>query len=187
MTEIIEWSKNGDTPVSVLPGEDIGKDGKIWTHLTMPDNQIARDACGWVQVEHPSFDPLTEMLEWVKGDEETPGYYNVVPKPLTPPPPPPPPVVKVSHKEFLDLLTTAEQIKLKGAQKQLASQTAAEYAASGNLIFKLFSVAMDQFEKSSMIELTHPQTIAAIKQIMVPMGILTNARADQILANVKPT
>jgi len=179
----MEWSKHGAYPVSVLPDKDIGSAGRIWTHLA--NNPEGREACGWLLVTEPEYDPYTEMLVWVTGDVTTPGYYSVEPKPANPVTPKP--QYFITQKELMDLFTTTEQTKIKIEQKTVDEMTAAQFSQPQSMVYQLFSVAMDQFERSKAIELHNPQTIAAIKQIFVLLGIITSARADQILSNTPPT
>lgn len=152
----------------------------MWSHLAI--NEQGREATGWqIAPDEPAFDPETERLDWQDGD------WVVRELADDPPPVVDPALMRVTHKQFLDLLTLQEQIKLKAVQKTVDKQTSAEFVAPGNAPLQAFSVSMDMFEKSTMIELNHPQTQYAIYNIMVPLGIFTAPRAAQILSNSPPS
>lgn len=178
------WSKAGKQPVSNLPEFDISPDGRRWTHLAT--NSAGREACGWVEITTPDYDPSTQMLVWVEGTSQQPGYYEVEALPANPPPPVYVPIT-ITQKELMDLFTASEQIKIKVAQKTVEQMSVADFAAPTSLGFQLFSIAMDQFSRSKAIEVNNPQTIAAIKEVFVALGIVTPARANAVLAMTPPT
>lgn len=174
-----KYTKNGSYPVGVqdLPAFDVDDTGKIYTHLAV--NADSRTATGWeVAPPEPIFDPETEKLVWNDVDWEIVDLSSL--------PALPQPVLAVTHKELLDLLTISEQIKFKAMRKFVDALSATDFVLPQNLLYQLFSVTMDQFDKSTNIQLTHAQTIAAFNSVFVPLNIITAPRAAQVLSRIPP-
>lgn len=174
-----KYTKNGSYPVdaSGLPTSDVEEGtGKIWTHLA--NNPQGRAATGWkIAPEEPPYDEETERLTWdgkawvviELADEPAPELF-----------------VEVTHKEFRDLLTIQEKIKIKGMRKRVDAMDEESFLAEENMIYQLFDAAMDDFDKSQKIQLTNPQTIAALHGIFVPLSLLTTERANMVLSRIAP-
>lgn len=171
------YSKNGAYPViaSALPKQDFDANGKIWTHLAA--NTAGRVATGWVDVVAPDYDPQTEILSW---DGNT---LTVAVKP-----PEPESIINytVSHKEFLDLLTASEKIAIKAMRKRVEALTEAEFLDPVNIAYQMFDLVMEEFDKSTAIQLSHPQTQSAFNNVLIPLGILEAHRPNEITNRLVP-
>lgn len=169
------YRKNMGVP-QVLPAEDYDDNGDKWTNLLK--NELGRTLCGYTKAPpYPvSYNPDLHNVFWEPETES----WRVEDKP----PPIIEPVLRITHKQFLDLMTMEEQVKMRIKRKELDALTASEYAAS--LQWQAFSILLDQFDKSMMIELDNAQTIIGFNNILVPMGIFTAPRAARVLAGLPP-
>lgn len=179
------YSKNNAYPIRAdqLPEVEASPDGRLWTHLV--DNEDGLIACGYVAVvDPPTHDPNLQELRWVEGEWVVSNIPTPEPTPI---------VIEVSHKEFSDLLTFTERTRITGIEKKIAAQTEAEFLAPQNLLYQYFNDVNSQFTKASRIQLTHPDTINAINNVLLPLQIFDGAtpeiraaRAARVLANLPP-
>jgi hypothetical protein len=167
------WRK-GNSPPTELPYRDYGPDldGNIVPWDNLLNNTEGRAACDWQPApDYPNYDSNLQYPEW----HELGGWIiKDKPSPAAPKP-------IVSHKEFLDLLTFQEQVLFAYLQKQVEVMTPQEFGT--NIIAQMVTVAISNFNASEKVELTNPQTIRFVNQLLVPAGILTQERANQVLAN----
>lgn len=169
------WRKDGGVPAPIPYSED-DADGNRYDNLA--NNPAGQAALKYVKApDYPNHDVNTKHCVWDTEIE----FWVVADKPPEPVVP-----IKITHKEFLDLMTFEEIVLWKVKEKELAEMKANLFAI--NPLFQKFAVMKENFEKSLMIELNNPQTMYGVMNVMVPMGILaTTQRAQQLLANIKPT
>ncbi len=85
-----------------------------------------------------------------------------------------------------ELLTPAELLAYNKAKRDVAALTAADYGNPAKALLVQAEILLDYMEDATAIELDNPKTIMGVSQLMVALGILTPARAAQVLANEEP-
>ncbi|WP_295170123.1 hypothetical protein [uncultured Brevundimonas sp.] len=85
-----------------------------------------------------------------------------------------------------ELLTLAELLAYNKAKRDVAALTAADYGNPAKALLVQAEILLDYMEDATAIELDNPKTIMGVSQLMVALGILTSARAAQVLANEEP-
>ena len=120
--------------------------------------------------------------QWVADGNPKADWWVLIPDPPTPnaswdgtqwvvPPPPPPP--PLSRLGFLSRFTDQELVNI-----EVARQTAASVTDRATL-----TVLKESWMAANDIDVTDPRTIQGVG-ILVQAGLLTQARADEILAPV---
>jgi hypothetical protein len=100
----------------------------------------------------------------------------------TPPSAPPPEVRKVGKIDFIRLFTPAEEEAFDLASLRANALTPDNFGAPENAGLRALRSFLRRYDPLDVIELTHPETIAGMG-LLVALGILTQARADEILAH----
>lgn len=150
-----------------LPSTDIGSPGPLPKDLIGLKDQSLADL-GWT-------DPALGYRGF--------GFFPV-PDPVVQPPAK---VVRVSKIDFSRLLTLPERAALLGLRKQIAAMSPAEFADPVNTAFVQAAIMFESFDlPAEFIELTHPDTVAAVGTLMVALGVITSKRATEILAGQAP-
>lgn len=85
-----------------------------------------------------------------------------------------------------ELLTPAELLAYNKAKRDVAALTAADYGDPAKALLVQAEILLDYMEDATAIELDNPKTVMGVSQLMVALGILTPARAAQVLANEEP-
>lgn len=98
-------------------------------------------------------------------------------------------VVRVDKVRFKNvLLTTAELAAFNRATKTVAAVLSdpAAYDDPANALHVQAEMLLDYLADISVIELNHPKTVQGVSEVLVGLGVLTAARAAQVLANESP-
>lgn len=102
------------------------------------------------------------------------------------PPPPKGPPLRVSKADFQRLLTPGERYGLNQLRKTIAALPPAEYADPANALLVAAEDVMFAFEQpAEFIELDHPDTAMGLA-LLSYLGILTETRIAQVIANQPP-
>ncbi len=169
------YRKNGGTP-GPLPYRDVDDNGEVWTNLL--NNEYGRTQCGYTPAPpYPNgYNSDTKNVFW---EPETESWrLEDKPAPAVEAP------LRITHKQMLDLMTASEQVILRIKRKELDALSVETYSTSPQ--WQAFSLLLDSFDKSLMIELDNPQTIYGFNSILVPMGVFTPERATRILSGLPP-
>lgn len=157
-----------------VPNEDRDADGVLYSGLsTWPEG---RAATGWIEEPPtPSFDPVTHQRVW-NSSERT---WEVEPIPASPA------IVRVTKADFSRLFTMEQRIKLEAledAAKAADLSDPGQAATFGpvRVMFRAFTLPAE------FIELDHPETIAAVSQLLVGAGVVNASEATRILSGVYP-
>lgn len=104
-----------------------------------------------------------------------------------PDPEPEPEPVRVTKIGFSRLFTQAERLAMLALRKQIGELTAEALVDPANLALAQAAAMFESFDlPAEFIELDHPDTIAAVGALLVGLGVLTEARAEAVLANTPP-
>lgn len=171
------YRKDGGAP-QALPAIDYDAAGQPWTDLA--SNAEGRAACGWTLAPaQPSYDPSTEEVVWVDGAWEV--------RALPPAPEPALQPIRVTKIDFSRLFTLSERAALNAAKATIRAMTPTDYADPAKEPLVQLEIVVESFDlPAEFIELDHPDTVIAVGTVLVNAGILTPARAAEVLANTPP-
>lgn len=174
------WHKSDGRAPGDLPEFAYDADGNSWSDLA--NSSAARAATGWILApEYPDYDSETQTPVWNSSDLN----WIIVDKPTEPDIFVP---VKVTKSEFSRLFTNGERGALIVARRTFESMSPADLAQIENMGWVYLGIIFENLEfPAEYIELNHPDTITAINEVLVPMGILTSERAAEVLSNNPPT
>lgn len=110
----------------------------------------------------------------------------IAPDPVTTPPAPAQPI-QMAIIDFLRLFTQAEMAGFNALRKTVAALLPADYNDPSKVALIGFEVGLTHYEalRAGLIELDHPETIQWLS-LLVPLGVLTEARLDEVLAGQAP-
>lgn len=104
-----------------------------------------------------------------------------------PQPPAPAPVIQMAIIDFLRLFRAEELVGFNRLQKDVAALSAADYADPDKAALVGFEVFLTHYQalRAGLIELNHAETIQGLS-LLVPLGVLTAERLQQVLAGDPP-
>lgn len=176
----IEWTKNGSIPQRLTDPNTVYRDadGLSYTGVVGDDARFSSMFGFTVAPERPEFDPATETLNW-----DGAGWTVVdLPEPEEPPFEP----VRITKADFSRLFTMEQSVRLEDLEDDakaanLKEPTQAAIYGPVRVMFRKFSLPAE------FIELNHPETIAAVNSILLPMGVLESAEeAERVLRGEYP-
>lgn len=102
-------------------------------------------------------------------------------------PPPPEPAKQMAIIDFLRLFRAEELVGFNRLQKDVAGLGAADYADPEKAALVGFEVFLTHYQalRAGLIELNHAETIQGLS-LLVPLGVLTAERLQQVLAGDPP-
>ncbi|WP_313044887.1 hypothetical protein [Brevundimonas sp.] len=123
--------------------------------------------------------------EVVAGSRLVDGAW-IAPEPETAPPAPAQPI-QMAIIDFLRLFTQAEMAGFNALRKTVAALLPADYDDPSKVALVGFEVGLTHYEalRAGLIELDHPETIQWLS-LLVPLGVLTEARLAEVLAGQAP-
>ena len=104
----------------------------------------------------------------------------------TPPSAPPAEVRRVIKADFLRLFTASERVAFNLQRKLVEALQPADYADPAKAGLVGLEVFLLTYDAIDVIELTHPETIEGMG-VLVALGVVTQARAEAVLAGTPPT
>lgn len=89
--------------------------------------------------------------------------------------------------DFLRLFTQAELVGFNTLRKQVAALGPDDYTDPDKALLVGFEVGLTHYDalRAGLIELDHPETVQWLS-LLVPLGVLTEARLPQVLAGQAP-
>ncbi|MFI8682308.1 hypothetical protein ACIGFJ_08090 [Brevundimonas diminuta] len=110
----------------------------------------------------------------------------IAPDPATTPPAPAQPI-QMAIIDFLRLFTGDEMGGFNALRKSVAALGPADYGDPTKLDLIRFEVGLTHYEalRAGLIELDHPETFQWLS-LLVPLGVLTEARLAEVLAGQAP-
>lgn len=123
--------------------------------------------------------------EVVQGSRMEGGNW-VAPDPVAPTPEPAAPI-QMAIIDFLRLFTQAEMAGFNALRKTVAALAPADYGDPTKAALVGFEVGLTHYDalRAGLIELDHPETIQWLS-LLVPLGVLTEARLAQVLTGQAP-
>jgi len=109
----------------------------------------------------------------------------IAPDPVDPAPAPVAPI-QMAIIDFLRLFTQAELAGFNALRKTVAALAPADYGDPTKAALVGFEVGLTHYDalRAGLIELDHPETIQWLS-LLVPLGVLTEARLAQVLSGQK--
>ncbi|WP_427792257.1 hypothetical protein [Brevundimonas diminuta] len=109
----------------------------------------------------------------------------IAPEPVAPAPAPAPPI-QMAIIDFLRLFTPAELAGFNALRKTVAALAPEDYGDPTKAALVGFEVGLTHYDalRAGLIELDHPETIQWLS-LLVPLGVLTEARLAQVLSGQK--
>lgn len=102
-------------------------------------------------------------------------------------PRPPEPAKQMAIIDFLRLFRADELVGFNRLQKDVTALSAADYADPDKAALVGFEVFLTHYQalRAGLIELNHAETIQGLS-LLVPLGVLTEARLQAVLAGDPP-
>lgn len=98
-----------------------------------------------------------------------------------------PAVRRLAKIDFSRLFTPGQLVAYLALKAQAKALAPADFADPSQAIVIQAAVMFEKFDLlPDYIELDHPETVAGVSQVLVGAGVLTEAEAARILANVPP-
>lgn len=123
--------------------------------------------------------------EVVEGSRLVGGDW-IAPEPEAPTPEPAAPI-QMAIIDFLRLFTQAELAGFNALRKTVAALAPADYGDPTKAALVGFEVGLTHYDalRAGLIELDHPETIQWLS-LLVPLGVLSEARLAQVLTGQVP-
>lgn len=104
-----------------------------------------------------------------------------------PVPPAQPQPIQMAIIDFLRLFTQPELAGFNALRKTVAALDPADYGDPTKATLVGFEVGLTHYDalRAGLIELDHPETVQWLS-LLVPLGVLTEARLDKVLAGQAP-
>lgn len=95
--------------------------------------------------------------------------------------------IQMAIIDFLRLFTGEEMAGFNALRKSVAALGPADYGDPAKLDLIKFEVGLTHYEalRAGLIELDHPETVQWLS-LLVPLGVLTEARLAEVLAGQAP-
>ena len=170
MAELM-WRQNNGVPRLLKPME-YDENGLSWTGVAT--SEAAQLALHLVAAPYPEYNADEEEPVWNEANEE----WDIVPRVIVT-------NWKVTKSDFSRLFTFQERIDLEAFEQQANAADLTDPMQA--LVFGPVKVMFRSFGlPAEFIELDHPETIAAVSQILVGGNVITTERAERILSNLPP-
>jgi hypothetical protein len=95
-------------------------------------------------------------------------------------------VRRVIKADFLRLFTASERVAFNLQRKLVEALQPADYTDPAKAALVGLEVFLLTYDAIDVIELTHPETIEGMG-VLVALGVVTQARAEAVLAGTPPT